>query len=45
MDVALSLADRVIVLHQGRVLAHGSPEAIQHDARVAEIYLGTPEDR
>ncbi|MGH7279855.1 MAG: ABC transporter ATP-binding protein, partial [Candidatus Rokuibacteriota bacterium] len=40
MDVALGLADRVIVLHQGRVLAHGSPEAIKNDARVAEIYLG-----
>ncbi len=43
MDVALDLADRVIVLHQGRVLAQGSREEIGRDARVAEIYLGTGE--
>ena len=40
MDVALALADRVVVLHQGRTLAEGSPEAIRRDARVAETYLG-----
>jgi branched-chain amino acid transport system ATP-binding protein len=40
MDVALGLADRVAVLHQGRVLAEGSAEEIRRDARVTEIYLG-----
>jgi branched-chain amino acid transport system ATP-binding protein len=40
MDVALDLADRVLVLHQGRVLAAGSPEEIRRDPRVAETYLG-----
>jgi branched-chain amino acid transport system ATP-binding protein len=40
MDVALALADRVTVLHQGRVVAEGSREEIQADRRVAEIYLG-----
>jgi branched-chain amino acid transport system ATP-binding protein len=40
MDVALDLADRVVVLHQGRVLAAGSPEEIRRDPRVAETYLG-----
>jgi branched-chain amino acid transport system ATP-binding protein len=40
MDVALGLADRVAVLHQGRVLVEGSAEEIRRDARVAEIYLG-----
>jgi branched-chain amino acid transport system ATP-binding protein len=44
MDVALALADRVIVLHQGRVLAEGTRDEIQKDARVAEIYLGEPGD-
>jgi branched-chain amino acid transport system ATP-binding protein len=44
MDVALGLADRVIVLHQGRVLAQGTRDEIQNDARVAEIYLGEPGD-
>jgi len=42
MDVALDLADRVLVLHQGRVLAGGTPAEIRRDPRVAEIYLGTP---
>jgi branched-chain amino acid transport system ATP-binding protein len=43
MDVALELADRVVVLHQGRVLAEGDREQIRRDARVAEIYLGEPD--
>jgi len=41
MDVALTLAERVTVLHQGRVLADGPRDAIRADPRVAEIYLGT----
>jgi branched-chain amino acid transport system ATP-binding protein len=40
MDVALDLADRVVVLHQGQVLAQGTPDEMRKDARVAEIYLG-----
>jgi branched-chain amino acid transport system ATP-binding protein len=40
MDVALELADRVIVLFQGRVLAEGSREAIRKNRQVEEIYLG-----
>jgi branched-chain amino acid transport system ATP-binding protein len=43
MDVALELADRVVVLHQGRVLAEGRRDEIRRDARVAEIYLGEPD--
>jgi len=44
MDVALELADRVTVLHQGLVLAEGTTAAIKKDARVTEIYLGTESD-
>jgi len=41
MDVALELAERVTVLHYGRVVADGPTEAVRRDPRVTEIYLGT----
>jgi ABC-type branched-subunit amino acid transport system ATPase component len=41
MDVALELAERVTVLHYGRVVADGPAEAVRRDPRVTEIYLGT----
>jgi branched-chain amino acid transport system ATP-binding protein len=40
MDVALKLAERVTVLHYGRVLADGTRDEVRADARVTEIYLG-----
>jgi branched-chain amino acid transport system ATP-binding protein len=43
MDVALELAERVIVFHYGRVVAAGPRDEIRKDTRVAEIYLGTDE--
>jgi branched-chain amino acid transport system ATP-binding protein len=43
MDVALALADRVTVMHEGRVLAEGTREAIHADPRVTQIYLGSAE--
>ena len=43
MDVALELAERVIVLHFGRVIAAGPRDEIKRDPRVAEIYLGVDE--
>jgi ABC-type branched-subunit amino acid transport system ATPase component/ABC-type branched-subunit amino acid transport system permease subunit len=43
MDVALELAERVIVFHYGRVVAAGPRDEIRKDARVAEIYLGIDE--
>jgi branched-chain amino acid transport system ATP-binding protein len=44
MDIALDLAERVTVFHNGRVLATGTSHEIRQDPRVAEIYLGVEED-
>jgi branched-chain amino acid transport system ATP-binding protein len=41
MDVAFELADRIAVLHQGRLLAEGDVEAIRSNPHVTEIYLGS----
>jgi len=43
MDVVFGLADRISVLHYGELIASGAPEAIRHDARVREVYLGDGE--
>jgi branched-chain amino acid transport system ATP-binding protein len=40
MDMAFAFADRVTVLHQGRVLAEGSREDIGANPMVQQIYLG-----
>jgi branched-chain amino acid transport system ATP-binding protein len=40
VDVVFALSDRVIVMHQGKVLTEGRPEAIRNHAKVKEIYLG-----
>ena len=41
MDFIRSIANRVTVLHEGRVLAEGSMEDIQNDPNVVEVYLGS----
>ena len=45
MDVALELAERLIVLHDGRIVAAGPRDEIKRDPRVTEIYLGVDEGR
>jgi urea transport system ATP-binding protein len=40
MDFVRSIARRVTVLHEGRVLAEGSMDEVQSDPRVIEVYLG-----
>jgi branched-chain amino acid transport system ATP-binding protein len=35
-----ALVDRLVVLHQGRVLAEGDPDEVLEDERVVEAYLG-----
>ncbi len=43
MELVFEVATRIMVLHQGRVLADGSPSDIQADQRVREIYMGIEE--
>ena len=40
MDVVFGIADTVTVMHQGRVLAEGTPEVIRANPEVQRIYLG-----
>jgi ABC-type branched-subunit amino acid transport system ATPase component len=40
MDVVFRLADRISVLHEGRLLAEGTPEQMRGDRVVNEVYLG-----
>jgi urea transport system ATP-binding protein len=41
MDFVRSIAGRVTVLHEGRVLAEGSMDQVQADPRVVDVYLGS----
>lgn len=40
MNIVLSISDHIAVLHQGRVIAEGGPDAIRRNADVQEAYLG-----
>jgi branched-chain amino acid transport system ATP-binding protein len=40
MDVALDLADRITVLHYGKVIVEGTRAEVVADSRTREIYLG-----
>ena len=40
MDFVRSIANKVTVLHEGHVLAEGSMDAMQSDAKVRQVYLG-----
>ena len=41
MNVVMELADRITVLHYGSILAEGTPEEIQQNPKVLEVYLKT----
>jgi branched-chain amino acid transport system ATP-binding protein len=40
MDVAFEFAEKITVLHQGKLLAEGSKEEIKGNSTVQQIYLG-----
>jgi len=41
MKVVFSLCDELLVLHHGRLIGRGEPQAVAADTRVIEAYLGT----
>ena len=40
MRAVMALAQRIIVLHQGRIIAEGAPDQVVRDPAVLECYLG-----
>jgi branched-chain amino acid transport system ATP-binding protein len=40
MEVVFSIAQKIAVLHQGRLIAEGAPETVRTDEEVRRVYLG-----
>lgn len=40
MDVVFSVAEKITVMHQGKVIAEGEPQAIRANEQVQAVYLG-----
>ena len=40
MEFVRSIAKTVTVLHEGKILAEGSMDAVQSNPKVVEVYLG-----
>ncbi|HCW96595.1 MAG TPA: ABC transporter ATP-binding protein, partial [Pseudomonas sp.] len=40
MEFVKSIAHKVTVLNQGKLLAEGSMDAVQNNPKVVEVYLG-----
>jgi branched-chain amino acid transport system ATP-binding protein len=40
MEVVFSIAHRITVLHQGKVIADGRPDEVRRDPEVRRVYLG-----
>jgi branched-chain amino acid transport system ATP-binding protein len=42
MDLIMTLCDHIYVLETGKLIAQGTPAAIQGDRLVIDAYLGIP---
>jgi neutral amino acid transport system ATP-binding protein len=40
LDFVMGASDRVVVMNDGRVIAHGTPDEVRGDERVVDAYLG-----
>lgn len=40
MEAVFSIAQRIAVLHQGRLIAEGTPNDVRNDSEVRRVYLG-----
>lgn len=40
-DVVFGISERITVMHRGRVIAEGTPDAIRDNPEVGAVYLGT----
>ena len=40
MDVVFSIAQKIAVLHQGRLIAEGTPAEVRASPEVRRVYLG-----
>jgi branched-chain amino acid transport system ATP-binding protein len=43
MDVVFSYSDRIVAMHQGTILADGTPDEIRRNDQVTTTLIGTPE--
>jgi branched-chain amino acid transport system ATP-binding protein len=42
MDVVFRYSDRIVMMHEGSILADGTPDEIRTNKDVASILLGAP---